>query len=74
MHNAFKVNQFPWIETVEIRFFITAYNDPHDLYQIIVFQLKDLSQNSKEFIYTGPHKRFSIFTKRILKNYVYEKI
>jgi hypothetical protein len=25
MHNAFKVNQFPWIETVEIRFFITAY-------------------------------------------------
>ena len=74
MHSAIKISQFPWVENVEIRFFITAYNDPHDLYQIIVFQLKDLSQNSKEFIYTGPHNRFSIFTKRILKNYVYEQI
>ena len=57
-----------------MQFFITAYNDPHNLYQTIAFQLKDLEQSSKEFIYTGSHNRFSIFTRRILKNYVFEKI
>jgi hypothetical protein len=60
--------------STEMQFFITSYNDPHNLYQTITFQLKDLEQGSKEFIYTGPHKRFSIFTRRILKNYVFEKI
>lgn len=74
LHTATEKSKILWAGNVEIQFFITAYNDPHDLYQTIVFQLKDISQNSKEFIYTGPHKRFSIFTKRILKNYVYEKI
>jgi hypothetical protein len=60
--------------STEMQFFITSYNDPHNLYQTITFQLKDLEQSSKEFIYTGPYKRFSIFTRRILKNYVFEKI
>ena len=63
-----------WCGSTEMQFFITGYNDPHDLYQTIVFHLKDLKQSSKEFIYTGSHNRFSIFTRRILKNYVFEKI
>ncbi len=74
LQNAIKTRQIQWVGHTEIQFFITAYNDPHDLYQTITFQLKDLVPNSKEFIYSGPHNRFSIFTKRIFKNYVYEKI
>jgi hypothetical protein len=69
-----KTRKIQWDGSTEMQFFITAYNDPHNLYQTIAFQLKDLEQSSKEFIYTGPHNRFSIFTRRILKNYVFEKI
>jgi len=69
-----KTRKIQWDGSTEMQFFITAYNDPHNLYQTITFQLKDLEQSSKEFIYTGAHKRFSIFTRRILKNYVFEKI
>jgi hypothetical protein len=69
-----KTRKIQWDGSTEMQFFITAYNDPHNLYQTITFQLKDLEQSSKEFIYTGSHNRFSIFTRRILKNYVFEKI
>ena len=69
-----KTRKIQWDGSTEMQFFITAYNDPHNLYQTITFQLKDLEQSSKEFIYTGFHNRFSIFTRRILKNYVFEKI
>lgn len=69
-----KTRKIQWDGSTEMQFFITAYNDPHNLYQTIAFQLKDLEQSSKEFIYTGPRNRFSIFTRRILKNYVFEKI
>jgi hypothetical protein len=74
LHNSIKTRKIQWDGSTEMQFFITAYNDPHNLYQTIVFQLKDLEQGSKEFIYTAPHKKFSIFTRRILKNYVFEKI
>jgi hypothetical protein len=74
LHSLSKSRKIQWAGSIEMQFFITAYNDPHNLYQTIVFQLKDLEQSSKEFIYTGPHNRFSIFTRRILKNYVFEKI
>lgn len=69
-----KTRKIQWDGSTEMQFFITAYNDPHNLYQTIAFQLKDLEQSSKEFIYTGSQNRFSIFTRRILKNYVFEKI
>jgi hypothetical protein len=74
LHNSIKTRKIQWAGSTEMQFFITGYNDPHDLYQTIVFQLKDLEQSSKEFIYTGSHNQFSIFTRRILKNYVFEKI
>ena len=74
LHNSIKTRKIQWAGNTEMHFFITAYNDPHNLFQTIAFQLKDLEQGSKEFIYTAPHKRFSIFTRRILKNYVFEKI
>jgi len=74
LHSLSKSRKIQWAGSTEMQFFITAYNDPHNLYQTIVFQLTDLEQSSKEFIYTDSHKPFSIFTRRILKNYVFEKI
>ena len=74
LHSSSKTRKIQWDGTTEMQFFITAYNDPHNLYQTITFQLKDLEKHPKEFIYTGTNQRFSIFTRRILKNYVFEKI
>ena len=69
-----KTRKIRWDGHTEMEFLITSYNDPHGLYQVISFKLEELEYNSKEFIYTGPHNRFSIFTRRIFKNYVFEKI
>ena len=74
LHSSIKTRKIQWDGNTEMQFFITAYNDPHNLYQTITFQLKDLEQQPTEFIYTGTNQRFSIFTRRILKNYVFEKI
>ena len=74
LYSSIKTRKIQWAGSTEMQFFITSYNDPHNLFQTIAFQLKDLEESSKEFIYTGPHTRFSIFTRRILKNYVFEKI
>jgi hypothetical protein len=69
-----KTRKIRWDGHTEMEFLITSYNDPHNLYQVISFKLEELEQSSKEFIYTGADNQFSIFTRRIFKNYVFEKI
>jgi hypothetical protein len=69
-----KTRKIRWDGHTEMEFLITSYNDPHGLHQVISFKLEELEKGSKEFIYTGTDNRFSIFTRRIFKNYVFEKI
>ena len=69
-----KTRKIRWDGHTEMEFLITSYNDPHNLYQSISFRLEELEENPKEFNYTGSDKRFSIFTRRIFKNYIFEKL
>ena len=60
-----------WAGDTKLIFFITAYNDPHAIYEVVTFTIDDLIGNSKIINNIDlPTKRFSIFTRRIFKNYV----
>lgn len=50
-------------------FYITEYNDPNMLYKKISIKLDDLKNQDKHFDFRCD-KRFSIFTRRIFKNYI----
>lgn len=50
-------------------FYITEYNDPNMLYKKISIKLDDLINQDKHFDFICAN-RFSIFTKRIFKNYI----
>jgi hypothetical protein len=69
-----KTRKIRWDGHTEVEFLITSYNDPHCLYQVISFKLEELEESPREFIYNGVDQRFSIFTRRIFKNYVFEKV
>ena len=74
MNPILKTRKIRWDGHTEMEFLITSYNDPHNLYQSISFRLEELEENPKEFDYNGTDKRFSIFTRRIFKNYIFEKL
>lgn len=60
-------------ETI-IQFLITDYNDPHYIYETISFKLKDLKKYPQSIPFTAPVKRFSVFTNRLFKNYVFQTV
>lgn len=62
-----------WGNSALLRFYITEYNDPHKVIQVITTTLDDLYKNNQLYQYTGSNKNFSVFTSRIFKNYVFEK-
>jgi hypothetical protein len=62
-----------WEGETIMTFFITGYNDPNILKEVISFPIGDLSQGPKIFDFHS-NEKFSIYTRRILKNYVCEEI
>lgn len=60
-----------WKDDETINFFITSYNDPHVVYKNISIKLDNLYKEPQEFICDLENK-FSIYTRRIFKNYVFE--
>lgn len=56
----------------EIQLLITEYNDPNTLYQILKVKIEDLIGKEKIFYDVMFPKKFSIYTKRFFKNYVFE--
>jgi hypothetical protein len=57
----------------ELKFFITEYNDPYKIIQLVSTTLNNLYKESQKFYYTGTTKKFSVFTSRIFKNYIFIK-
>jgi hypothetical protein len=57
-----------------LKFIICSYNDPHIIYQTIDLMLDQLYDNDITIPYTGKSSLFSIFTARVFKNYIFEKI
>lgn len=68
-----KRKKIRWCNSALLRFYITEYNDPHKIIQVITTTFDDLYKNNQLYQYTGSDKNFSVFTSRIFKNYVFEK-
>lgn len=59
-----------WAGETGLIFLVTAYNDPHAIFEVINFTIDDLIENTKVYTNINVPERFSIFTRRIFKNYV----
>jgi hypothetical protein len=64
-----KKRRFVWDGDTEMNFFITDYNDPNVLFEIISVRIKDLVGKAKTFK-NIEYKKFSVYTRRLFKNYV----
>jgi hypothetical protein len=69
-----KLRKVKWNNDVEARFVISKYNDPYNFFQIIQFKINDLYNSDLVFDYLGNDTSFSIFTSRIFKKNIIEKI
>lgn len=58
---------------VQSSLLLTAYNDPHVIYQYIPLTIDDLYKDNQFFDYIGTDEDFSVFTNRIFKYYIFEK-
>ena len=64
-----KERRIVWDGDTEMNFFITDYNDPNVLFEIISIRIKDLVGKAKTFK-NIEYKKFSVYTRRLFKNYV----
>lgn len=58
-----------WNDTTKLNFLLTAYNDPHIIYNIVEFSLSELIGKYKLVTVDNLPDRFSIFTNRLFKSY-----
>lgn len=56
----------------EIMLMFTEYNDPNILLSLVTIRIEDLVENEKVFQNFKLPKKFSVYTKRLFKNYVLE--
>ena len=61
-----------WSGETEMNFLITEYNDPNILFKMISFKVSELVGKTKIFKNITCPERFSIYTRRIFKNYILE--
>jgi hypothetical protein len=59
-----------WSGDTTMKLLITDYNDPNVLYTMITLTVADLVEQKKVFENIELPERFSIYTRRIFKNYV----
>lgn len=64
-----KERKIVWDGDTEMNFLITDYNDPNVLFETISVRIKDLLGKSKTFK-NIECDRFSVYTRRLFKNYV----
>jgi hypothetical protein len=69
-----KEKTIKWSGDTELKFIISSYNDPHKIYQVVNFTLEEIIKSNVKFPYVGTNNDFSVFTPRIFKKYVFEKI
>jgi hypothetical protein len=61
-----------WDGETVMNFLITDYNDPNILHKMISLKISDLIAASKTFRSLDLPETFSVYTRRIFKNYVIE--
>ena len=71
MSKTLKSKRIRWAGDTMLSFYITDYNDPHRIIEKIEMTIDDLYKSDVSFD-LAIENRFSVFTRRILKNYVIE--
>jgi len=61
-----------WDGETEMSFLLTDYNDPNYLYQMVTVKLSDILGKSKTIKDLDLPPKFSIYTRRLFKNYILE--
>lgn len=61
-----------WGGDTVMNFYLTRYNDPHFIYEQFDIKISELIKKSVTYKNIDIGKKFSLFTRRILKNYVLE--
>jgi hypothetical protein len=69
-----RTKKIKWDGDITLKFVLCSYNDPHKIYQVVSFTLDELYLEDKEFDYTEKDHNFSVFTNRIFKRYLIEKV
>jgi hypothetical protein len=72
MSKTLRNRKIKWPEGTVMQFLITSYNDPHIVFQTLTIDLEDLHQQDQQVSYIGNDKRFSVYTRRLFKNYIFE--
>lgn len=67
-----KKRKVTWSGDTEINLLITEYNDPNILHKMLSLSITDLIEQKKIFKDLELPKKFSIYTRRIFKNYLME--
>ena len=65
-----KKKNITWSGDTEMRFLLTDYNDPNCIYDTISLKISDLLEKSKKFTNLSLPPKFSVYTRRIFKNYL----
>lgn len=61
-----------WSGDTVMNFLITDYNDPNILYNMVTLTVSDLVDDSVKFTNLDMPTKFSVYTRRLFKNYVIE--
>jgi hypothetical protein len=63
-----------WSGETELLFFLTEYNDPNYLIYSIPVRLNELIKQQKIVNNIVLPEKFSVYTRRLFKNYIVEEI
>jgi len=66
-----KKRNIMWDGDTEMKFFVTEYNDPNLLFEVVTVTINDLIGKYK-LITDFTYPKFSVYTRRLFKNYVIE--
>jgi hypothetical protein len=69
-----KKRKVRWDGDTQLHFFVTEYNDPNILHKSVVITLSDIIEQSHAVEVLALPDKFSVYTRRIFKNYVIEKL
>jgi hypothetical protein len=73
LNEKYKNKKMFYAGSTQLQFFLTEYNDPNIWFTTFVFSIDDIKKSDQTFNYELPSK-FSFYTRRILKNYVFTKL
>jgi hypothetical protein len=71
-HSDEKKRKFNWDGETDMAFLITDHSDPNVLRKVLIVKIDELINQNKVFENIKLPTRFSIYTRRIFKNYVFD--